>query len=53
MRLEKHLELHCQEEVVKRWLSTPGIPVDVSDILVEWLKELEEEINHLSAPDGL
>jgi len=42
------MELHSQEEIVERWLSTPGVPFDVREILIEWLKDLKEEINHLS-----
>ena len=48
MRLPRCMELHSQEEIVERWLSTPAVPVDVREILVEWLKDLKEEINHLS-----
>jgi hypothetical protein len=48
MTLPRRMELHCQEEVVEPWLSTSGVPVDVREILVEWLKDVKEEINHLS-----
>ena len=41
--------LLCQLKVVERWLSIPAVPVDVREILVESLKDLKEEINHLSA----
>jgi hypothetical protein len=42
------MELHSQEEIVERWLSTAAVSVDVREILVEWLKDLKEEINHSS-----
>jgi hypothetical protein len=48
MRLPRRMELHSQEEIVERWLSTSAVSVDVREILVEWLKDLKEEINHLS-----
>ena len=48
MRLPRRMELHSQEEIVERWLSTPSVPFDVREILIEWLKGLKEEINHLS-----
>lgn len=48
MRLPRRMELHSQEEIVERWLSTAAVSVDVREILVEWLKDLKEEINHSS-----
>ena len=52
MRLPRRIELHCQEEVVERWLATPGVPVAVREILVVWLKDVIQEINDLSTvPD--
>jgi hypothetical protein len=46
------MEQHSQEEIVERWLSTSAVSVDVREILVEWLKDLKEEINHLSTITG-
>ena len=47
MTLSRSVELRWQEDVVKRWLHTPGVPADAHAILLEMLRDLNDEINSL------
>jgi len=43
MPLPRSVELQCQEEMIARWLSTPGVPDDVRSELLEMLSNVHIE----------
>jgi hypothetical protein len=48
MTLPRSVELHWQEDVIKRWLHTPDVPADAHAILLEMLRDLKDEMNSLA-----
>ena len=47
MTLPRGVELRWQEDVIKRWLNTPGVPRDAHAQLLEMLRDLEDERSSL------
>ncbi len=52
MTLPRRAELRWQQEVIERWLITPGIPVDAREGLLELLKLVNQEVETLEAARG-
>jgi hypothetical protein len=48
MTLPRSVELRWQEDVIERWLHTPGVPADAHANLLEMLRELKDEMNNLA-----
>jgi len=51
MTLPRSVELRWQEDVIERWLHTPGVPADAHAKLLEMLSDLKDEMNRLT-PDA-
>lgn len=47
MTLPRSADLRWQQEVIERWLNTPGIPTDAREALVEMLRVVKEETEQL------
>ena len=48
MTLSRSVELRWQEDVIERWLHTPGVPADARANLLEMLRDLKDEMNSLA-----
>jgi len=54
MTLPRSVELRWQEEVIERWLNTPGIPEDICRELRAMLWDVRREMGELElAGEGL
>lgn len=53
MTLPRKVELRVHQEIVERWLSSPGIPTDVRDILLDWLEEVKKQIDTAAATNQI
>jgi hypothetical protein len=48
MTLSRSVELRWQEDVIERWLHTPGVPADAHANLLEMLRDVKDELNSLA-----
>ena len=47
MTLPRSIELRWQEEMIDRWLNTPGVPDDARSGLLEMLSNVQKEMDNL------
>jgi hypothetical protein len=47
MTLPRSMNLQWQQEVIEKWLNTPGIPPDARAKLLEMLRVVKEEMERL------
>jgi hypothetical protein len=51
MTLPRSAELQWQEEIIKLWLNTAGIPSDARAGLIEMLQVVEKQLEELQSVD--
>ena len=47
MTLPRSVKLQWQEEMIDRWLNTPGVPDDARSGLLEMLRNVQKEMDNL------
>lgn len=48
MTLPRSVELRWQQDVIERWLHTPGVSADAHANLLEMLRDLKDELNSVA-----